>query len=81
MLRHCAVLIVVIAITCQFYHTKAVYSLFNIYYCLVLSLFAILVCIGAAPGITQSQHLVLVRNNNVALLRYRSYAPLKPELR
>ena len=50
MLRHCAVLIVVIAITCQFYCTNAAYSLFNIYHGLVLSLFAITRLQGHSPG-------------------------------
>ena len=50
MLRHCAVLIVVIAITCQFYCTNAAYSLFDIYYGLVLSLFAIISLHRRSPG-------------------------------
>ena len=50
MLRHCAALIVVIAVTCQIYYINAAYSLFNIYYGLVLSLFAVIRLQGYSPG-------------------------------
>ena len=38
------------AITCQLYYTNAAYSLFNIYYGLVLSLFAVISLHRRSPG-------------------------------
>ena len=50
MLRYYIILIVVIAIICQFYYINATYSLFNIFYGVILSLFAIISLYRHSPG-------------------------------